>query len=133
MRVRGCALNDNRGLTLIEVLVSLVIVFIVFIGLSSSGLLVLEENIKNSLRDEAVGVAEMDVQEARNLAFASLVSDNAARTVTPPRQIRGFNADYAVRRTVADLDGSTKQLTVAVTWTRRGRSYSHQVATIVRQ
>src|SRR5512139_2594872 len=77
MRVR--ALKNNGGLTLIEVLVSLVIVFIVFIGISGSGLLVLEENIKNSLRDEAVSVAEMAVQEARRLAFTSLVSDNAAR------------------------------------------------------
>mgnify|MGYP000677738265 CR=1 FL=1 len=50
------AWKNNRGLTLIEVMISLVIVFIVFIGLSSSGLLVLEENIKNSLRDEAVSV-----------------------------------------------------------------------------
>jgi len=126
-------LKNNRGLTLIEVLVSLVIVFIVFLGISSSGLLVLEENIKNSLRDEAVSVAEMDVQGARRVTFGSLVSDNAARTVTPPRQVRGINANYSVRRTVVDLDGSTKQLTDTVTWTRQGRSYSHVVATIVRQ
>ena len=132
-------MRNNRGLTLIEVLVSLVIVFIVFIGISGSGLLVLEENIRNSLRDEAVSVAEMDVQEARNLPFASLVSDNAVRTVTPARKVRGFDADYTVQRTVTDLDGSTKQLAVTVRWTRyhqstrQLRSYSHQVATIVRQ
>ena len=132
-------MKNNRGLTLIEVLVSLAIVFIVFLGISASGLLVLEENIKNSLRDEAVSVAEMDVQEARNLPFATLVSDNAARTVTPARKVRGFDADYTVQRTVTDLDGSTKQLAVTVRWTRyhqstrQLRSYSHQVATIVRQ
>jgi type IV pilus assembly protein PilV len=126
-------------LTLIEVLVSLVIVFIVFLGISASGLLVLEENIRNSLRDEAVSVAEMDVQEARNLPFASLVSDNTVRIVTPARKVRGFDADYTVQRTVTDLDGSTKQLAVTVRWTRyhqstrQLRSYSHQVATIVRQ
>ena len=132
-------MKNDRGLTLIEVLVSLAIVFIVFLGISASGLLVLEENIRNSLRDEAVSVAEMDVQEARNLPFASLASDNAARTVTPARKVRGVDADYTVQRTVTDLDGSTKQLAVIVLWTRyhqstrQMRSYSHQVATIVRQ
>jgi type IV pilus assembly protein PilV len=124
-------LKNDRGLTLIEVLVSLAIVFIVFLGISASGLLVLEENIRNSLRDEAVSVAELDVQEARILAFASLISDNAARVV--PRQTRGFTTNYSVQRTVTNLDGTTKQLVVAVTWNRRARSYTHQVATIVRQ
>ena len=132
-------MKNDRGLTLIEVLVSLAIVFIVFLGISASVLLVLEENIRNSLRDEAVSVAEMDVQEARNLPFASLVYDNAARIVTPARKVRGFDADYTVQRTVTDLDGSTKQLAVTVRWTRYHQStrqmmsYSHQVATIVRQ
>ena len=125
------ALKNNRGLTLIEVVVALAIVFIVFLGLSAGGLLVLEENIKNSLRDEAVSVAEMDVQEARNVPFSSLVSDNTTRHYLRP--IRGITADYGVQRTVTTLDGSTKQLSVAVTWNRRSRAYAHQVATIVRQ
>ena len=52
-------------MTLVEVLVSLVIVFIIFLGLSASGLVVLNENIKNELRDEAVSVADEEVQVAR--------------------------------------------------------------------
>lgn len=124
------ALKDNRGLTLIEVLVSLVIVFIVFLGLSGSGLLVLEENIKNSLRDEAVSVAEREVQHARNLPLDNVVSGTRPAVTYP---IRGLSVTYTPAWNVAVLDGSTRQLTVTVTWTRRARSYSHQVATIVRQ
>ena len=122
--------NDNRGLTLIEVMISLVIVFIVFIGLSSSGLLVLEENIRNSLRDEAVAVSEREVQHARNLPLDNVVSGTRPAVTFP---FRGLVVTYTPSWTVSVLDGSTKQLNVAVTWNRRGRTYSHQVATIVRQ
>ena len=124
------AWKNNRGLTLIEVMISLVIVFIVFIGLSSSGLLVLEENIKNSLRDEAVSVTEPEVQHARTLPLDNIVSGTRP-VVTYP--IRGLVVTYTPTWNVSVLDGSTRQLNVTVMWSRRGRSYSHQVATIVRQ
>ena len=63
--------NSASGMTLIEVLVALAIVFIVFLGMSSAGLVVLDQNIRNSQRDEAVGVAEMEMQQVRNTSFTS--------------------------------------------------------------
>ena len=57
------------GMTLVEVLVAMAIVFIIFLGMSSAGLVVLDQNIKNSQRDEAVGVAEMEMQQVRNTPF----------------------------------------------------------------
>lgn len=133
------ATNDNAGMTLVEVLVSLVIVFVVFLGLSASGLVVLNENIKNEMRDEAVNVAEMEMQKVRNIPFAT-VSDN---THFVNRRIRNITVGYNVARTVANPDGTTpaidpnnRRVTINVTWTRvenQGtRSYSHQVATFVR-
>ena len=56
-------------MTLVEVLVAMAIVFIVFLGMSSAGLVVLDQNIKNSQRDEAVSVAEMEMQQVRNTPF----------------------------------------------------------------
>jgi type II secretory pathway pseudopilin PulG len=121
-------------MTLVEVLVSLVIVFIVFLGLSSSGLVVLNENIKNELRDEAVSVADSAVQDARRALFdnlATLPADNVLR------QVRNANRPFTVTRTVASLDGDNKQVTIDVAWTRtegsQTRSYSHQVVTIARR
>jgi type II secretory pathway pseudopilin PulG len=121
-------------MTLVEVLVSLVIVFIVFLGLSSSGLVVLNENIKNELRDEAVGVADSAVQDARRVLFdnlATLAADNVLR------QVRNVNRPFTVTRTVTNLDGDNRQVTINVGWTRiegsQTRSYSHQVVTVVRR
>ncbi len=119
-------------MTLVEVLVALAIVFIVFLGLSGAGLVVLNENIKNSQRDEAVSVAEAAIQNVRNLAFANIVNDN----VIVPRQIRGLTTNYTVTRTVAILDAENRQVTVDVGWNRKEngqiKPYSHRIITIVR-
>ena len=126
--------NNTAGMTLVEILVSLVIVFIVFLGLSSSGLVVLNENIKNELRDEAVSVADNAVQDARRVLFDNLVTLPAENVL---RQVRSVNRSFTVTRTVANLDGDNRQVTINVGWTRtegsQTRSYSHQVVTVVRR
>ena len=133
-------MKNNGGMTLIEVLVALAIVFIVFLGMSSAGLVVLDQNIRNSQRDEAVSVAEMEMQEARNIPFATIANDNHIVY----RQIRGLNVGYAVARTVANPNGTTpatdpnnRRVTINVTWSRivnnQTRTYNHTVLTIVRQ
>ena len=132
-------MKNNRGMTLIEVLVAMAIVFIVFLGMSSAGLVVLDQNIKKFQRDEAVSVAEMDMQQVRNTPFAAIANDNHVVN----RQIRGLNVGYAVARTVANPDGTTpandpnnRRVTINVTWNRiennQTRSYNHTVLTIVR-
>lgn len=132
-------MKNNGGMTLVEVLVALAIVFIVFLGMSSAGLVVLDQNIRNTQRDEAVSVAEMEMQEVRNIPFATIANDNHIVS----RQIRGLNVGYAVVRTVANPDGTTpatdpnnRQVTINVTWNRienqQTRSYNHTVLTIVR-
>lgn len=132
-------MKNNGGMTLVEVLVAMAIVFVVFLGMSSAGIVVLDQNIKNSQRDEAVSVAEMEMQQVRNIPFATIANDNHIVS----RQIRGLNVGYTVARTVANPDGTTpvtdpnnRQVTINVTWNRienqQTRSYNHRVLTIVR-
>lgn len=120
-------------MTLIEVLVSLVIVFIIFLGLSASGLVVLNENVKNDLRDEAVSVADNAVQTARNTPFATLANEN----MSVLRQVRNVNRPFTVTRTVTPLDTESRQVTILVGWTRMengvAKPYTHQIDTIVRR
>lgn len=132
-------MKNNDGMSLVEVLVALAIVFIVFLGMSSGGLLVLDQNIKNSQRDEAVGVAEMEMEQIRSTPFATIANDNHVVN----RQIRGLNVGYNVARTVTNPDGSSpatdpnnRRVSVSVTWNRienqQTKSYNHTVLTIVR-
>jgi type II secretory pathway pseudopilin PulG len=127
-------------MTLIEVMIAIVITFIVFLGLSGSGLFVLNENIKNSLRDEAVSVAGMEMEQVRSTAFDTLAaaSDNVSISIdNVTRQIRGLNMNYGVSRTVNHLDTNNLQVSITVTWTRTEnnvtRSYNDTIATIVRR
>jgi Tfp pilus assembly protein PilV len=126
-------------MTLVEVLVAMAIIFIIFLGMSSGGIVVLDQNIKNSQRDEAVSVAEEKMEEVRNIPFAAIANDNQIVT----RRIRGLNVAYNVVRTVANPNGSTpatdpnnRRVTINVTWNRienqQTRTYNHTVLTIVR-
>lgn len=128
-------MKNNGGMTLVEVLVAMAIVFIIFLGMSSGGLLVLDQNLKNTQRDEAVSVAEMEMQRIRNLPF-----DNLAIGVTTqpavPRVTRGLTVTYTVTDNITVLDANNRQVAVDVGWTRwenrQQKTYSHKILTIVR-
>ena len=131
-------MKNNEGMTLIEVLIAVAITFIVFLGLSGAGIFVLNENIKNELRDEAVSVAGMEMEQARNTPFDTLSSAVGTTTLPPSvRQIRGLTVNYGVTRTVTQLDMNNLQIAINVTWTRtesnQTKQYSHAIATIVRR
>ncbi len=131
-------MKNNGGMTLVEVLVSLAIVFIIFLGLNDAGLIVLDQNIKNSQRDEAVSVAEMEMRAVRDIPFASLpVTDNTITYTVSPRTVRGLNVGYTVTRTIRYLDAQNREATILVSWNRlenkQIKTYSHQETTVVRQ
>jgi prepilin-type N-terminal cleavage/methylation domain-containing protein len=132
-------LKNNAGMTLIEVLIAIVITFIVFLGLSGSGIFVLNENIKNSMRDEGVSVASMEMDNnARNIPFDTLYAAAGTQNVdNVVRQIRGLNVNYGVTRTVTILDVNNLQVSINVAWVRtennQTKSYNDNIATIVRR
>jgi len=125
------ARKNERGLTLLETVVALAIVFIVFLGLTDAGLLVVEYNINNTIRDEGVSVAESEMSEVRNRPFAALAVGVTARPVIS-RQIRGLTVSYTPRWTITALNADNLQVVVDVGWTRRGNAHNHQATTFVR-
>jgi type IV pilus assembly protein PilV len=125
------ARRSERGLTLIETLVALAIVFIVFLGLTQAGLLMAEHNMNNTIRDEGVSVAEAAMESARSRPFAALAVLPSTPT-TVARPIRNLNVDYVWTPTVTALNADTLQVAIEVTWSRRGRAYNHRVLTLVR-
>ena len=131
-------MKNKEGMTLIEVLIAILIIFIVFLGLSGAGIFVLNENIKNSLRDEAVSVAGMEMEQVRNISFDNLYSAPGTQGVdNVVRQIRGLTVNYGVTRTVTILNLNNLQVSINVTWTRtennQTKSYNDNIATIVRR
>lgn len=125
------ARKNERGLTLLETVVALAIIFIVFLGLTDAGLLVMEYNIRNTVRDEGVNVTEFEMAAVRNIPFAALPVGVTARPAVS-RQIRGLTMNYTPSWTITALNADNLQVVVAVGWTRRGKAYTHQATTIVR-
>jgi prepilin-type N-terminal cleavage/methylation domain-containing protein len=132
LRVEVTALLNKKGLTLVEVMIALVVLLIVSLALMQTALVSIDANMANILRDEAVSIAEMRMNEARNISFDSLVSDGADVPITRDfRNITGF--PYTTRMTVANLNTDNRQVDIRVGWTWKGENYTHNITTIVRR
>jgi hypothetical protein len=97
-----------------------------------TALVSIDANMTNILRDEAVSIAEMRMNQARNIPFDTLVSDGAdipiARNV---RNIMGFT--YTTRMTVNNLNLDNRQIDITVGWAWKGQNYTHNITTILRR
>ncbi len=122
--------HDNRGMTLIEVLVALTLLSIVSVALIQSALLAINTNVINELRDEAVSVAEQRMNEIRNTPFANIDTLPAETPVT--RTIRAASRDFTLARQVSKINDYCKQITLTVSWSYKRVAYQHSVSTVVR-
>jgi prepilin-type N-terminal cleavage/methylation domain-containing protein len=124
--------KGGLGFTLVEVMIALVVVLVVFLALMQTALVGIDSNMINILRDEAVSIAEMRMNEARNLPFDSLT---VGATETPvPRNLRNItNFQYTVTRTIANLGTNNRQVTITVSWNWKGNPYNHTITTILRR
>lgn len=133
-------MRNERGLTLVEVMISMAILMIVFFGLMESARIAVEFNVRNAVRDEGVRVTEQVMEQARNEPFANLnalagpLPDGATATLAPvTRQIRLRNVTYAVQRNLTQLDANAIQLTVTTTYQRTdGQAVTVTATSLVR-
>jgi len=144
-------LPNNRGVTLVEVMISLVILLIVFAGLIQASLLAISTNLRNEVRDEAVRIASEYMTQTRALPFmhddlaapnppaggcTAAAWNNYATTVTSnplptntTRNFRNLSVTYNVDRCVSDLDTENKQVGIRVNWTdiKTGEALTHTI------
>jgi prepilin-type N-terminal cleavage/methylation domain-containing protein len=126
------AMFNKKGVTLIEMMIALVILLVVSLALMQTAIIGMNVNLQNILRDEAVNIAEMRMNQLRSLPYDSILP-GAEAPVT--RTFRGFTETYTPTRIVSTLLTSTniKQVTISVSWDYRGKTYSHGITTIVRK
>lgn len=145
-------LRDSQGVSLVEVMIALVVLLLVFMGLLQAALLGIDSNMRNILRDEAVTVAAMRMEEARSMPFVDVVDDTVTSAVNVPacgnppvndagpypvgitRDFRSIqNFPFGTRRTVNDLNADTKQIQVLVRWEYKNECYTHSATTLRRR
>jgi len=132
-------LFNNKGVTLIEMMVAIVILLIVSLALMQTSLVGISTNVKNLMRDEAVNIAEMRINQLRNQQFTASTVSSALTATTDAaeaalqRSFRGFSVDFTPSLTIADITGDTKQITVTVSWSYKGKANSQGMTTIMRR
>ncbi len=132
-------LFNKKGVTLIEMMISLVILLIVSLALMQTQLLGISTNVKNQMRDEAVNVAEMRMNQLRSLPFtdtlihADLTATAGVTEAAVRRNFRGFFIDFTPTRTIANISTDAKQIAITVSWSYRGQPYTHGIMTIKRK
>jgi prepilin-type N-terminal cleavage/methylation domain-containing protein len=137
LRVEVTALLNKKGLTLVEVMIALVVLLIVSLALMQTALVSIDANMANILRDEAVSIAEMRMNEARNTPFNSLVGTLNTTVLRNFRNVANFQ--YNVTRTVTDLNTDNKQVNITVTWewkentVANGHPLTHNITSIVKR
>lgn len=133
---------NSQGVTLVEVMISLVILLIVFMGLIQASLLSINHNLRNEVRDEAVRVAASSMSRLRSFNYSCGELDhhpslqaviqgtystcgydptNATFVAslpqmnTPQRNFRNLSITYTVKKGV-EVGATTKRITVEVQW-----------------
>jgi prepilin-type N-terminal cleavage/methylation domain-containing protein len=130
--------QNNKGLTLIEVLIAMVVFLLVSLAMMQTALVGIDSNMINVLREEAVKIAEEAMIEARNEPFDSLV-EGTTTLPTVSRNLRNTMRPFTVARAVTDHGDNNKEINILVTWewkdqtVAHGNPYTHSITTILRR
>lgn len=120
--------KNSQGFTLIEFLVSIVILMVGMLGMLSAVNVALFHNFNTKLRDEAVVVADLQMSRELNKPF-DLVSTSVKNDYESRKLLSKF-VNYSVQRSGAALSNS-KQVRVAVRWKYKGVNYNHETNSVI--
>ena len=109
------ASRGNRGLTLIEVMISLAILFIVFIGLMETVRIATEFNLRSAVNSEAIRTADNTIGSYRSMPFANLPPSAATITFQVDRRIRRMTVRFDVQVNPSPPTTLTRTINVTVT------------------
>ena len=107
---------NQKGFTLVEVLIGLIILAVGLLGISGMMITSMKGNHFSSNLTRATVIAQNKLEELRNLRFY----DSKLTSGQPPQQITESGTVYVVRYDVTPLGNTMKNITSTVNWTDRG-------------
>lgn len=131
MSVSGrISISDRKGFTLLELLVSLIILMVGLLGLLSAVNMAISTNVQNEMRTQAASIAEGYMARKKSLPFDNITASEEKPRVVPIAMRNSF-LNYSVAYSVEDISDKSKRVNIGVRWHRKGSDYEHVVSTVV--
>lgn len=130
-----CAFKNNSGFTIIEFMVSVVILTIGLLGLLQTINFAISTNMTNKMRNEATILAD----EKLSVRMAQLSSTDAAPFATysasesVSRKIFNGTKIFAVKTRQLPISpiSNSVEVNVTVNWSHKNTAYSHNASTVL--
>ena len=121
-------LGPNNGFTLIEVMLTLVILSIGILAMAQLQIAAIRGNALAQRMTTAASVAEGKIEQLKNAPFADIQAES-------PTQVTASNLNFTREVTVTNNSpmANTKTVSVIVTWKDRLKTYTVPLATIIGQ
>ena len=124
------ASGHNDGFTIVELLVSMVILLFVALAMMQTAMMTMEANARNVIRDEGVRLASEKLNELKTVAQANLNAQNGV-TETVEVHIRNMTISYTVTYGVTTIVANeAARIEVTVKWNWRQQDYDATLSTI---
>ena len=122
--------GHNDGFTIVELLVSMVILLFVALAMMQTAMMTMEANARNVIRDEGVRLASEKLNELKTVAQANLnAQDGVTETVNV--QLRNMTISYTVTYGVTTIAANeAARIEVTVKWNWRQQDYDATLSTI---
>jgi type IV pilus assembly protein PilV len=121
--------NNEDGFTLIEFLVALVILSVGLLGLLQTLNYSIDHNMNTQLRKEAIMLADERMASEKSKSFGSILTSTETQTIKV--NVANAEKDYSVVKSAVDVTGYTKNVQVLVSWSYKGKAYSHIISSLV--
>jgi type IV pilus assembly protein PilV len=121
------AVRDEKGFTLIEFLISLVILTVGLLGLLETVNVSISQNLSNKLRSNAVMIADQIASTERARPFADILPSSGVQRVDIGT---GF-VNYSVVKEVSATATKTKSVMIRIKWREKRLVKEHSLSTMI--
>jgi len=121
-------LHAEKGFTLLEFLVALVILMVGLLGLLEAVNVGIRQNMGNKLRNDAIMLADQVMTNQRVRTFAN-ISTTSGRSQSV--NSGAGSVSYSVSKTVTNPTASSAYVIVNVSWLERGQAKQHSLSTVI--
>lgn len=140
MRRFTAGVRAERGFTLIEVMVTLIIMAFGMLASVVGIMAALDHSLMNEMRNDAMKIAQEQQEVVRNMAFAAIpqIPNILAKNGPIQRLVRKTLVTYTVNCNLPAPPAAApgfggRIVDFTVQWTFKGKTYSCELQTIVRE